>query len=104
MSWEGLQKALNEACAERDALKIRVAELDKSASQWIPVGERLPEDRKAVLVWCPERMNRYSACWIDGSWSYFGGCSNYRLLEEVTHWKPMSAPPSAETATKEDTE
>lgn len=41
-------------------------------TRWIPVSERLPEERIAVLVWCPERKNIYCACYEEKQWWIFG--------------------------------
>jgi len=63
------------------------------SEQWIPVGERLPENTTAVLVNCPERLNIFCANYIDGTWQVFGGIF---LHENVTHWMPLPAAPSRE--------
>lgn len=62
-------------------------------SDWIDVNDALPVDTKSVLVWCPERMNIYTACWRDGQWIHFGGNSYSALSEEVTHWMHKPEPP-----------
>ena len=59
---------------------------------WVSVNEDMPADTKAVLVWRPERRNKYTAYWRDGCWSHFGG-SNRALIEEVTHWMKTPEPP-----------
>lgn len=67
--------------------------------KWINVCDHFPpvteglSHSKAVIVWCPERRNKYSAVWFPAGkcWSYFGNSG--KLTEEVTHWTPLPAPP-----------
>jgi hypothetical protein len=71
---------------------------------WISVKERYPENSISVLVWCPERQNKYTACWIDGAerhWRHFGGTSWAEVVEEVTHWQPTPVPPPPPLTKKE---
>ena len=59
--------------------------------RWIPCRERLPEERKAVLVYCPERKNIYCACYENEQWWIFG--AYFEKIEfEVVAWQPL--PPS----------
>ena len=58
---------------------------------WISVKERMPSTTTAVLVWCPDRRNKYTACWKGGEWNHFGGI--YAMTQEVSHWQPTPAPP-----------
>jgi hypothetical protein len=55
--------------------------------------ETAPKDRKARLVWCPERKNTYAVTWDerDETWSFWGGGGT--LAEEPTHWMPLPQPP-----------
>lgn len=68
---------------------------ERERHQWIDVNQALPTDRKAVLVWCPERMNKYTACWTGETWHHFGGASNWCMNEEVTRWTPTPDPPAS---------
>jgi hypothetical protein len=61
-------------------------------SEWISVKDRLPANRTSVLVWCPERRNKYTAYWADGEWTHFAGFFSF-VEEEVTHWMPLPEPP-----------
>ena len=70
---------------------------DKHMSEWISVKDRLPEDRKAVLIRCPEIKCSFTAIWREGTWEYFGA-SSQPVRFEVTHWQPLPPPP--ETAPK----
>lgn len=60
-------------------------------SNWIPVSERLPEERKSVLVYAPEYNNIYCA-YLDGdTWFIFGGYGSYAVAN-VTAWMPLPKP------------
>jgi hypothetical protein len=61
-------------------------------NQWIPVGERLPEDDDPVLVsW---RGYMVGIAWFTkkGKWRDIEG----KFPETVTHWMPMPLPPEAQ--------
>ena len=85
---------------EDDGLWVRycdhaaeVARLEELVPKWISVKERLPENTKAIIVWCPERANQYTAYWRFDEWWFFGGIG--LLTEPVTHWIPLPSPPEA---------
>ena len=83
------------------ALRARIAELEyandqqeeyilglEAANRWIPVGERLPDEGSAVLVW---DMNAPQVGWLeDGLWQ--DERQNYLA---VTYWIPLPEPPEA---------
>ena len=66
------------------------------AQQWIPVSERLPKERVAVLVWCPERKNIYCACYEEKQWWIFGAYFN-KIEFDVVAWMPLPKPWEGET-------
>ena len=73
----------------------RIAELEE-AQRWIPVSERLPEDRATVLVAFKNREILTATYY--GHYEGFGGVENYWDIEgwhsgEVTHWMPLPQPP-----------
>jgi hypothetical protein len=60
--------------------------------KWISVDKRMPDNRKAVIVWCPQRQNKYMAWWSGNFWFHFGGLGML-MTGDVTHWMPTPAPP-----------
>ena len=63
--------------------------------KWIPVSERLPENRDYVLVCTKNKfygtrhISKVSKAYFgDGKWYGQGGC-----WTNVTHWMPMPQPP-----------
>jgi hypothetical protein len=69
--------------------------------KWISVREKMPPNTVSVLVWCPERKNKYTACWVAPKWRHFGGISFEELHEDVTHWRPTPEPPPPPLTKKE---
>jgi len=67
-------------------------------SEWISVKDKLPGNSRSVLVWCPERFNKYTAYFNDGHWFHFGGVGRYLMTEDVTHWMPTPDPPQIESS------
>lgn len=55
---------------------------------WIPVTERLPEDKQAVLVWCPQYKNIYCAYLEKEQWWIFGAFVQI-VPNEVVAWMPL---------------
>ena len=76
-------------------LQSRIAELE-AAQRWIPVSERLPEDRATVLVAFKNREILTATYYKH--YEGFGGVENYWHIEgwhsgNVTHWMPLPQPP-----------
>ncbi len=75
-------------------------------NSWIKVEDRLPEKRKAVLVYAPEMNEPICTMYFDpdDSAAEFGewvsdctpdrGGWNSMTAEDVTHWMPLPDPPS----------
>ena len=59
--------------------------------EWVPISERLPEERIAVLVWCPERKNIYCACYEEKQWWIFGAYFK-KIEDDVTAWQSLPEP------------
>jgi Lar family restriction alleviation protein len=76
-------------------LLSRIAELEE-AQRWIPVSERLPEDRVTILAAFNNReiLTAKYYKYYEG----FGSVENYWRIEgwhsgNVTHWMPLPEPP-----------
>ena len=66
-----------------DALNARIAELE-AAQRWIPVSERLPEEKQSVLA-----LDRTGTAY---HWEYSRSLSNI-FVGYYTHWMPLPEPP-----------
>ena len=69
-----------------DALNARIAELE-AERRWIPVSERLPEEKQSVLA-----LDRTGTAY---HWEYSKCLSNI-FVGYYTHWMPLPEPPEAE--------
>ena len=59
--------------------------------EWIPVTERLPEEKQSVLVWCPQYKNIYCAYLEKEQWWIFGAFVQI-VPNEVIAWQPLPEP------------
>lgn len=68
---------------------VDIIEAQPTASQWIPVSERLPEDEERKLVTAQAKTGRKSIniAWFDGK-TWHGNGS----MPEVTAWQPLPEP------------
>lgn len=72
------------------ALDMAIKALEQE-SKWIPVSERLPEDKQAVLVWCPQYKNIYCAYLEKEQWWIFGAFVQI-VPNEVVAWMSLPTP------------
>jgi hypothetical protein len=86
-------RQLAEWLKELKQLKEQVSNSDKP-NKWIPVSERLPEDKTAVLVWCPQYKNIYCAYLEKEQWWIFGAFVQI-VPNEVVAWMPLPEPYNA---------
>lgn len=61
-------------------------------NQWISVEENLPEERHAVLVYCPQQKNIYCAYYDKNEWWTFGDIKK-QIEFEVVAWRPLPTNP-----------
>ena len=85
--WEkGYDQAMMRTYGERKALKARIAELE-AEQRWIPVGERLPEEKQSVLA-----LDRTGTAY---HWEYSKCLSNI-FVGYYTHWMPLPKLPEVQ--------
>ena len=66
------------------------------AQQWIPVSERLPEESKAVLAYCPKYNNVWAVTFYNGCWHLWHPFRNDKYDEivygKLIAWMPLPEP------------
>lgn len=68
-------------------------------TEWISVGDKLPEENRTAVVSCVEcgatyRREPIAARLYDGHWVDFDDDDiEYQLCVTVTHWLPLPEPP-----------
>ena len=77
-----------------------------SVDSWIPVSERLPEDRRAVLVtayWHETYQVMEASYYGDGLWWYvpFNNCGEHMQQLKPKAWMPLPEPYKAEKKVSE---
>ena len=82
--FEELRAELEAVKAERDEALAALGD------GWVPVGERLPDDSVAVLMWSPSQ-GMYLGSFDAGFWFADNGPMPEEM--EVTHWRELPAPP-----------
>ena len=89
---EELDTLLDGVSADNDALCETIERLKKP--RWIPVTERLPQEREWVLCQCRAKI-RMVLRLQNGYWHQD---SQHEFMSGfVTHWMPLPAPPKEET-------
>lgn len=83
------------ACQERDTAQALLRR-EQEAHRWIPVAERLPEDREDVMVSvvsCGKAMIG-TGCYVvkKGGW-YVRCITTCEQRPYITHWMPLPLPP-----------
>lgn len=77
----------------RKRLGTEITRLERIINnQWIYVKENLPEERHAVLVYCPQQKNIYCAYYDKKEWWIFGGAKR-RIGLKVVAWRPLPTNP-----------
>ncbi len=62
--------------------------------RWVPVGERLPDDLRRVMVMAPGLYGAQVAWFLNGKWHDGIGYPDDAIDGRVTHWMPL--PPGPE--------
>ena len=62
--------------------------------RWVPVGERLPDDLRRVMVMAPGLYGAQVAWILNGKWHDGIGYPDDAIDGRVTHWQPL--PPGPE--------
>jgi hypothetical protein len=90
---------LEQADDESDRLigdyKYRVERLlHLEQPRWIPVSERLPEDKNSWLIFFEKENGAYPGSYFNGDW--YGSDGEIIPSSNVTHWMPLPEPPEVE--------
>lgn len=95
--YDALEKDYADVCQKRleaaDVFSRQIIELEaenaelEAAQRWIPVSERLPEERQNVLA-----LDRTGTAY---HWEYSRSLSNI-FVSDYTHWMPLPEPPEVE--------
>ena len=79
------------ACLAEAATRLEELVEDR---RWVPVGDRLPEDLRRVMVMVPGLYGAQVAWLRNGKWRDGIGCGDEPIGCRVTHWQPL--PPGPE--------
>ena len=72
-------------------LLSHIKELESQIPRWIPVEERLPEEKAIVTACIKNRRVFPDVFYIEGCWYSAKG-----IVEGVTHWMPLPTKPEDE--------
>ena len=75
----------------RGALKAAISAAPKAPDGWIPVSERMPEDRKQVILWDAEIGEVTSGHYSHKTQTFYH-CGD-AIENEITHWMPPPCAP-----------
>ena len=67
-----------------------------TVQEWIPVTDRLPEERVNCIVHYKHAYCNNDGYWAIGSCFYDGEKFQTNLAYKVTHWMPIPEPPKGE--------
>ena len=75
--------------------KTKITEPEQKPVAWIKCSERLPQNKRAVLVLSPSNRCIFCAYWDTDQWLYFGGYPQ-PISHPVTHWRTIPPPPTGD--------
>ncbi len=64
--------------------------------RWVPVGERLPDDLRRVMVMAPSLYGAQVAWLLNGKWYDGIGYPDDAIGCRVTHWQPLPPGPGGD--------
>ncbi len=90
---DGIKRIVRElAAAPHDTPALNsVQSVDSVADRWIPVSERMPEDRTQVILWDAEIGEVTSGHYSHKTHTFYH-CGD-AIENEITHWMPLPAAP-----------
>ncbi|HCI6860396.1 TPA: DUF551 domain-containing protein [Klebsiella quasipneumoniae subsp. similipneumoniae] len=90
---DGIKRIVRElAAAPHDTPALNsVQNVDSVADRWIPVSERMPEDRKQVILWDAEIGEVTSGHYSHKTQTFYH-CGD-AIENEITHWMPPPCAP-----------
>ncbi|GKL47687.1 MULTISPECIES: DUF551 domain-containing protein [Klebsiella pneumoniae complex] len=90
---DGIKRIVRElAAAPHDTPALNsVQSVDSVADRWIPVSERIPEDRKQVILWDAEIGEVTSGHYSHKTQTFYH-CGD-AIENEITHWMPPPCAP-----------
>lgn len=82
---------------ENEELKRRLAYAEMPTPKWRGMESAdTSGDARAILVYCSERRNTYTAIWKRGEWKHFAA-GGEPMTETPTHWMPLPPAPNEST-------